>query len=368
MRTGLLDDVYTTLVDAPAEAGGAATIGVLVHPLTVWLWIGAGLMGFGTLLAAVPGKRRKGTEATSARVRTRTEPVTRPARTAGPAGDEVADDAGRRDDDRDRTRPRRRERAARRDDRPRRADAGPGAGRRPWRRGRRRAGGGRRPGARAMSTVAPPGRNPDTDAGVPAHPAGVGASADDELLLARPGPGPGRWIALGVAVALVAAFLVLLVGAKRPADKSVLPGRPAPGAETAYATIDGGTQSLAALRGRYVVLNFFASWCVPCEQEHPELLNFQQRHSAAGDATVVQVLFNDKPDAARRFFDERGSGGWPVLVDPTGRFALDYGVTGPPETYIIDRQGVVIGAVKGGLNDALLEDALNRAKQGPTAP
>ena len=57
VRTGLFEDVYTTLVEAPAEAGGPATIGVLVHPLTIWLWTGAGLMGVGTLLAAVRAGR-----------------------------------------------------------------------------------------------------------------------------------------------------------------------------------------------------------------------------------------------------------------------------------------------------------------------
>ncbi len=58
VRTGLVEDVYTTLVEAPSEADGPATIGVLVHPLTIWLWIGAGLMGVGTLLAAVRAGRK----------------------------------------------------------------------------------------------------------------------------------------------------------------------------------------------------------------------------------------------------------------------------------------------------------------------
>jgi len=67
VRTGLLDDVYTTLVDAPGTPDGPATIGVLVHPLTFWLWFGAGLMGIGTLFAAVPGSRRRPTDPTSSR-------------------------------------------------------------------------------------------------------------------------------------------------------------------------------------------------------------------------------------------------------------------------------------------------------------
>ncbi|HET9444405.1 MAG TPA: cytochrome c-type biogenesis CcmF C-terminal domain-containing protein, partial [Acidimicrobiales bacterium] len=66
VRTGLREDVYLTLVTAPRGADGAAVIGVGVHPLVVWLWIGAGVMALGTALAAVPGRRRRPTLPTSA--------------------------------------------------------------------------------------------------------------------------------------------------------------------------------------------------------------------------------------------------------------------------------------------------------------
>jgi cytochrome c biogenesis protein CcmG/thiol:disulfide interchange protein DsbE len=190
---------------------------------------------------------------------------------------------------------------------------------------------------------------------------------DAELLgLSSPRRRVGVWITLGVTVVVVAAFVALLVSAKRPVERSVLPGRPAPGLERSFSTLAGDQVRLTDLRGKYVILNFFASWCVPCEEEHPDLVRFQARHTAAGDATVVQVLFNDRPDAARRFARERGDGGWPVLVDGAGRFALDYGVTAPPETFLIDRQGIILAAVKSGVREAVLEDLLTRAKQGPT--
>jgi cytochrome c biogenesis protein CcmG/thiol:disulfide interchange protein DsbE len=195
------------------------------------------------------------------------------------------------------------------------------------------------------------------------------AAVDEDLDLLDVGPRRrrlGPFVAMGIAVVVAGAFVVLLVSAKRPLDKSVLPGRPAPGVERSFPTVDGGQVRLADLRGRYVVLNFFASWCVPCEQEHDDLVRFQQKHSTAGDATVVQVLFNDDVEHARRFAQQRGGGGWPVLVDGAGRFALDYGVTGPPETYLIDRQGIVLAGIKGGVTEAGLEDLLQRAKQGPT--
>ncbi|MEO5678037.1 MAG: redoxin family protein, partial [Acidimicrobiales bacterium] len=132
-----------------------------------------------------------------------------------------------------------------------------------------------------------------------------------------------------------------------------------------FATINGPEQvHLSDFRGRYVVLNFFASWCNPCKVEHPQLLSFQRQHAALGDATVVQVLYSDKPSAARDFFKERGDGGWPVLIDEEGQFALDYGVTGPPTSFLIDPQGFVLVSVKSAIDQAGLEDLLARAKQG----
>lgn len=168
-----------------------------------------------------------------------------------------------------------------------------------------------------------------------------------------------------LAAVVLGAFVVLLVGAKEPDSRSTVVGKPAPSIDRAFGTLKGGDRvSLADFRGRYVVLNFFASWCTPCVTEHPELVRFQQQHAALGDATVVQVLYSDKPAAARQFFAERGEGGWPVLIDDEGRFALDYGVTGPPTSFLIDPQGFVLASVKSAIDQAGLEDLLNRAKQG----
>ena len=172
-------------------------------------------------------------------------------------------------------------------------------------------------------------------------------------------------ITVAVAAVVLGAFVLLLVGAKEPDSRSAVVGRPAPSLDRSFDTLAGGPRvRLGDFRGRYVVLNFFASWCVPCEQEHPELVRFQQRHAVDGDATVVQVLYNDKPGPARQFFRERGEGGWPVLIDEEGQFALDYGVTGPPETFLIDPQGNVLAAVKSAIDQAGLDDLLSRAKQG----
>ncbi len=196
------------------------------------------------------------------------------------------------------------------------------------------------------------------------EPAAAPRPADDPDVLPRRGR---RSVLLTVLVAAVVlgGFVLLLVLAKQPDGRSAVVGRPAPATDRGFATLDGGDEvRLADFRGRYVVLNFFASWCVPCEKEHPELVRFQQRHGPAGDAAVVQVLYNDKPGPARQFFRDRGQGGWPVLIDEEGQFALDYGVTGPPETFLIDPQGNVLYAAKGAVDQARLEDLLVRAKAG----
>ena len=179
-------------------------------------------------------------------------------------------------------------------------------------------------------------------------------------------PGRGRhavrWATLASATAVLG-LLGLLVTAKPPDPGRPVVGKLAPNAEVSYATVDGEPTSLDSLRGRYVMLNFFASWCVPCQQEHTDLQAFQAKHQAIGDAIVVQVLYSDTEKAARAFRAERGPVG-PLLLDPNGRFALDYGVRGPPETFFISPDGFVLGHRISLVTQELLQDVLGRAKAG----
>jgi cytochrome c biogenesis protein CcmG/thiol:disulfide interchange protein DsbE len=170
-----------------------------------------------------------------------------------------------------------------------------------------------------------------------------------------------RWVALALAVVLV--LFVGLLATREPARNrlagSPLLGKPAP--EVTGTALDGTTVRLSQFRGRYVLLNFFATWCVPCRREHPELVAFSQRHQAAGDAQVLAVIWDDDPAAVRRFFETRG-GDWPVIEDPRGKVALDFGARGPPETFLIDPDGFVLFRRVGEVNAAFLEDLLARAK------
>jgi cytochrome c biogenesis protein CcmG/thiol:disulfide interchange protein DsbE len=182
-------------------------------------------------------------------------------------------------------------------------------------------------------------------------------------------PATRRRTALWSAVA-VAALLAFLVGVlatrDSAADKlagSPLLGRPAP--EITGTTLTGDRLSLSSLRGRWVVLNFVASWCVPCRQEHPHLAAFDTRHRAAGDGGVLGVVFSDKPANVREFFRERG-GDWPVLEDPQGQVALEFGVRGPPESFVISPRGVVVAKIVGPATIEGLERVLASSSRRPS--
>lgn len=170
-----------------------------------------------------------------------------------------------------------------------------------------------------------------------------------------------RWIAVVLAV-LAAGFVVVL--ASRPSASSLvaaspLVGRAAP--EITAPTIDGATFRLATYRGRWVLLNVFATWCVPCRKEHPELIAFENAHRARGDAAIVGIVYDDTPEAVRDFRTRHG-GDWPMLIDPGGSISVELGVAGVPESFLISPEGMVVSKIVGGIRFAELEDLLAKAK------
>lgn len=183
-----------------------------------------------------------------------------------------------------------------------------------------------------------------------------------EPVLPRPSrPRPrrtARWTALAVG-AVVAVFVAVL--ATRPpaidviADSPLL-GLPAPPLQGPG--LNGGTLDLVDLRGRYVVVNFFATWCVPCLKEHPELVKFADRH-ATDDAQVMAVIYDDDIDGVREFFKKEG-GDWPVVDDSGAK--VDWGVRAVPESFLVDPNGVVLTRLVGGVTADGLDDLLTRAK------
>ncbi len=170
-----------------------------------------------------------------------------------------------------------------------------------------------------------------------------------------------RWVAGGGL--LVAAALVALLATRPPADftevQTPLVGQAAP--HISATTVTGGSFDLAALRGRWVVVNFFASWCPPCQQEQPELIAFAYQHRRSTDAALVGVVFDDAASAARGFLRSSGAT-WPAVVDSGGQIALDYGVRGPPETFLVNPSGTVVAHLDGPVTSAGLDYWIGRER------
>ena len=118
------------------------------------------------------------------------------------------------------------------------------------------------------------------------------------------------------------------------------------------------------MRGHYVVVNFFASWCIPCQEEAPDLSRFhyQQAHTTGG-ADMVSVVFHDTSGTARAFLQSNGDL-WPAVSDPGGVIAEHYGVTAPPTTFVIDPSGRVTAVLEGPATQKNLESFLNACRRG----
>jgi len=170
---------------------------------------------------------------------------------------------------------------------------------------------------------------------------------------------PRSALVASVVIAVLVALLVLVLATRDSSNErstqSPLLGKVAP--TVAGTTIDGEEVSATDLRGRWVVVNFFASWCVPCLEEHPELLAFDAAHRAEGDAALVGVTFDDKTDDARAFFEEHG-GTWPVIDDPDNRIGVAFGVAQVPETFVIAPDGTVVQRYAGGVTRAALDELI----------
>lgn len=144
-----------------------------------------------------------------------------------------------------------------------------------------------------------------------------------------------------IPLALFLALVVFLAVGLRLNPREVpspLIGKPAP-AFTAPTLADATkTVGLADLKGRVWVLNVWASWCAPCREEHPLLVDFAKRQPGV---TLIGLNYKDQRAAGSTWLQRLGDPYTVSLFDPQGRVGLDYGVYGVPETFVIDASGVV---------------------------
>lgn len=127
--------------------------------------------------------------------------------------------------------------------------------------------------------------------------------------------------------------------------------------------LNGGTLRLEELRGKVVVVNFWASWCFPaCWNEAPRLEAAWEKYKDRG-VTIVGIVYQDTEENARAFIN-RFNKSYPNGMDPKSRIAIDYGVYGVPETFFIDRQGRIAHKHVGELSSEVLTKQIEALLEG----
>ena len=163
---------------------------------------------------------------------------------------------------------------------------------------------------------------------------------------------------IGVVIVAVVVFVLFAGLGKDPQHiDSPLIGKPAP-PFALKAVGSGETIDLDSLRGKPVVLNFWATWCGPCYEEHPTLV---ANARVLPNVQFVGVVFNDTEDKIMRFLAERGTA-YPTLLDGNGKTAIAYGVGGVPETYFINPSGTIVAKFEGPLTTEALQANLEKAR------
>jgi len=165
---------------------------------------------------------------------------------------------------------------------------------------------------------------------------------------------------VGIAVIALLAFGLTQQGTSRSFDEDIALGHPPLAPVASLPRLQGsGTSSVAAYRGRIVVLNFWASWCEPCQQEAPMLERAQHQLVAHG-GTVLGVTYDDTSDDSLSFVRQYGLT-YPMLRDVTGSYAHRFGTDQLPESFVIDRAGRIVAISRGEVTATWLTSAIARA-------
>jgi len=161
-----------------------------------------------------------------------------------------------------------------------------------------------------------------------------------------------RWLSFIPIVALLlviaASIFVLTRPSAPPSITAGVLGRPAP--SYALARLNGGTPVRnAEFAGRTHIINVFASYCLPCRAEHAQLLSLKAR-----GVPLLGVAYKDQPQEAQAFLSTLGDPFEAVALDPDGRFGLELGIAGMPETFVVDGQGRIRAVIRGPITDEIM--------------
>jgi cytochrome c biogenesis protein CcmG, thiol:disulfide interchange protein DsbE len=175
-----------------------------------------------------------------------------------------------------------------------------------------------------------------------------------------------RWLTIRKLVLIAAVLFVGLVavfssalGRSAQYDPVAVLGKPVP--VDHMTQLNGHPIDLEALRGKAVLVNFWNSWCQPCQQEAPALDTFYARHAKDVDFEMVGVVHDDTTAAVRSYVATQHIP-WRIALDPGSRTALAFGTTGQPETYAISPDGVIVGKRVGAASVGDLDRLLQMAR------
>lgn len=125
--------------------------------------------------------------------------------------------------------------------------------------------------------------------------------------------------------------------------------------EVAGPAVDGRNYDIDNLRGEWVLVNFFGTWCPPCVVEHPELVALEEWGEENTRLSLVSVAFNDRPEDVQRFFDDFG-GSWPVLDD--ANLSVAFEISQVPESFLIAPSGLVVQHFTGGIRASDVQESI----------
>ena len=171
------------------------------------------------------------------------------------------------------------------------------------------------------------------------------------------------FVATIVGVVLGALLIVLVTADPNPSDNAESPllGNPAPAVVST--TLEDESFELARRKGSWVIFNFFNSTCVPCVNEHPDLVAFAESEAKSANPAELYTIINDDSDGAVQDFFDANGGDWTKVRDSDAAISVAFGVAKVPETWVIDPNGYVRLRIAGQLTETLLAEQLNLLKE-----